>query len=584
MPARFDYSIPSSSGTLSTHRRRIAFNSKSDRMAVKRPSQVQRNLRPFPTFSHQVHFVVAGGAKGSLMPPIVQQRSTQFLLQILDLLPVMAGSVVVIGGVLSLTGWIAHIPGLIDWDGNGITIKFNASVCATLLGTALVLNGFLSRPANAVRILSAAAAAIAAATLFQHITGVNLGIDTLVFNEPPGMTATAAPGRMGPPASFSMTIIGLSLILSTFRSGRRWAAMLGLGAVFVAGLSLSGYLLGANQLFALPRVTGIALQTAWMILFLGVGVVSSVREHGIVSTMLREDAGGLTFRRLVIPLVLISLVLGSTRVFLQEAGYVDTAFGTAARSVAEIALILALLWWTAENLSRSEGRAQGAAEIRAENETHRRIAIAQEAERRRIARDLHDHIGQQFTGLRLRLDALCKTIPTEADYAHEISTICDQTKKLDSDLSMLVWQMRPGVLDSHGLASALKSFVREWSANHSIEVEFQTTTSESRLPPETETNLYRIIQEALNNILKHAQAKKVSVTMNYLADEAIVVIEDDGRGFDTESDDIHTTESTGFGLVGMKERAVLVGGKLEIESTLGGGTAVIVRVPRKVRA
>ena len=87
----------------------------------------------------------------------------------------------------------------------------------------------------------------------------------------------------------------------------------------------------------------------------------------------------------------------------------------------------------------------------------------------------------------------------------------------------------------------------------------------------------------MNNILKHANAQRVSITINYIGDEAVVVIEDDGTGFDAESDPIHTTESSGFGLLGMKERAALIGGKLEIESTPGGGTAIMVSVPNARR-
>jgi signal transduction histidine kinase len=312
---------------------------------------------------------------------------------------------------------------------------------------------------------------------------------------------------------------------------------------------------------------------------LALGIAALVREQGIAATFLRDDAGGAMFRRLALPVVVISLVLGSIRLFAQNAGYFDTAFGTAARTLAEVVLLLTLLWWTAESLSRSEARARDTSNVKAENETLRRIAIAQEAERRRIARDVHDHIGQSLTAVRLKLDSLEKKIGLDSEFSDEMSRTCEQAKKLDADVSLLVWQMRPGVLDSHGLASALNSFVREWSVNHGIDAEFHATSSERRLPAEIETNLYRIIQEALNNILKHANATKVSITMNYLSDEAILVIEDNGAGFDTEAL-IHTTEGSGFGLIGMRERALLVGGKLEIESTPGDGTAIHVRVPR----
>lgn len=499
-------------------------------------------------------------------------------------LPPAAALFAIVGGIVSMTGWLTGNRRLLDWDLDGITIKFNAAFCVTAVGIGLLLSALSPRQKYAIRAFGFIAAVIAGMTLVQHLTGIDFGIDTLLFSEAPAAAATSSPGRMGMPAASMLTSLGSALVLATYAGGRRAAAMLAIIALLVASLSLTGYLFGASQLYSIPRFTGIALQTATMIAIVSFGLISLIREHGLVATLLRRDAGGAMFRGLLLPVILIALTLGFIRIFVQNAGYVDTAFGTAARTLAEIVLLIGLLWWTAESLSRSEARSRDASKAMAENETHRRIAAAQEAERRRIARDLHDHIGQQLTGLRLQLDALCKTIRSNSSFAPDLASISEQTKKLDADLSLLVWQMRPSVLDSHGLTSALKSFVQEWSVNHGIEAEFQATASGKRLPPEIETNLYRIIQEALNNILKHANANKVSITMNYVDEEAVVVIEDDGSGFDPEADSIHTTESSGFGLVGMRERAVLVGGKLEIESAPGEGTVIMVRVPRLMSA
>jgi signal transduction histidine kinase len=181
--------------------------------------------------------------------------------------------------------------------------------------------------------------------------------------------------------------------------------------------------------------------------------------------------------------------------------------------------------------------------------------------------------------LRLKLEALCGTSKEGTQLFNEISEVCKQAEKLDAEVSLLAWEMRPGVLDSHGLASALNSFVREWSANHGVKAEFHTTSLNKRLLPEVETNLYRIAQEALTNILKHAKANEVTITLSYPDGETLMVIEDDGAGFDHDELAIHTTGGSGFGLVGMHERAVLIGGRLEIESDCGSGTTIIARVP-----
>lgn len=497
-------------------------------------------------------------------------------------LPTAAAILAIVGGTVSMVGWIAGFPGLLSWTGDDITIKFNTSICITAAGVALLTCSFFPRLTIVIRSLGAATVIVAGATLLQHITGADFGIDTLFVGELPNSPATSAPGRMGMPASSSLTSLGLALIFATFHRTRRAAAVLAIASLSVAALSLTGYFFGANQLYSIPRFTGIALQTATMIAILAIGIAALIREHGLYATFAREDAGGAMFRRLALPVVGISLTLGLVRLSLQNEGYFDTAFGTAARTLAEIVLLLTLLWWTAESLSRSEARSRDTSNVKAENETLRRIAVAQEGERRRIARDIHDHIGQSLTALRLKLDALSKRIGGGTEFSDEMFRTCEQAKKLDADVSLLVWQMRPGVLDSHGLASALNSFVREWSLNHEIQARFHATSSERRLPPEIETNLYRIIQEALNNVLKHSNATTVDITMNYLADEAVLTIEDDGGGFDTESESIHTTEGSGFGLIGMKERAALVGGRLEVESAVGAGTTILVRVPRRL--
>jgi signal transduction histidine kinase len=498
----------------------------------------------------------------------------------LGVVPAGASIVILIGSGLSAIGWIADVPRLTDWYGDGITIKFNTAVGLAAAAAALLLSSVWPKQKSLIRVLAGFALLVGALTLLQHIFHFDLGIDTLFFGEAENAPATASPGRMGPPASLSLTIIGIALVLATYRDWRRTASSLVLIPLFVTGLSLTGFLFGADILYSVPKLTGIALQTATMMLILSIGFIALIRDHGLASIFLRNDAGGLMFRRIVFPVILISFLLGSLRLMGQNAGYFDTAFGTAMRTLAEIVLTVGLLWLTAESISRLEKEAGQAREAKAENETHKRIATAQESERRRIARDLHDHLGQQFTAMRLRLDPLLETDLKNAASKSELESICEQAKKLDADLSLLVWQMRPGVLDTHGLTSALTSFVREWSANHDIEVDFHSNAPEARFPSEIETNLYRIIQEALNNVVKHANAKKVSITFNHLPEEAIVIIEDDGDGFDPEGDLIHRTEGSGFGLLGMKERATLIGGTFDIESTSGGGTAVLLRVPR----
>ena len=223
-----------------------------------------------------------------------------------------------------------------------------------------------------------------------------------------------------------------------------------------------------------------------------------------------------------------------------------------------------------------------AEDVMKDRSTLQRLVTRQEDERKRIARDLHDTLGQQLTALRLKLEAV------KANYAAEPAMIkaIDETqlmaKQIDDDISFLTWELRPTALDSLGLRNALANYVAEWSRNFKIPAEFHTARrGRSRLEPEIEVNLYRIAQEALNNVVKHASAKKVSVLLEFNSGEAVLVVEDDGRGFNPKARTRRTESGMGLGLIGMRERAALFGGKLEVESARGKGTTVIARVPAK---
>jgi signal transduction histidine kinase len=149
------------------------------------------------------------------------------------------------------------------------------------------------------------------------------------------------------------------------------------------------------------------------------------------------------------------------------------------------------------------------------------------------------------------------------------------------DIHRLAWELRPSVLDDMGLDRALKRFSEDWSQNTGVAVDFHTggDLATRRLPHEFETVLYRIAQEALTNVARHAHASRVSVLLERRPGYASLIVEDDGRGFESEG----TTESpaaTGrLGLLGMQERARLAGGSLTVESAPGGGTTVFARLP-----
>ncbi len=206
----------------------------------------------------------------------------------------------------------------------------------------------------------------------------------------------------------------------------------------------------------------------------------------------------------------------------------------------------------------------------------------QEADRGRIARDLHDHLGQQLTGLRLTLTDLLASATGAPHLQEKIEKAQESARSIDRDISSLAFELRANLPNEQRLADALEKFVAEWSQNYRIEAEFHAGSSASRmrLPDAIETHLYRITQEALNNTTKHSRASRASVLLDVRENTVRLIIEDDGVGFDINTRSIAArSKGGGLGLVGMRERVELVGGEIEIDSTPGHGTTVYVSVP-----
>ncbi len=225
-----------------------------------------------------------------------------------------------------------------------------------------------------------------------------------------------------------------------------------------------------------------------------------------------------------------------------------------------------------------EARARTTAEEQRIHLLHR-LVNSQEMERRRIARDLHDQLGQRLTGLRLKLESLRSVVGSEGDIPSRVARLQEISERLDAEVSFLAWELRPTVLDDIGLVEALSTFVKEWSRHTETVADFQAVeVGKERFNPEIETHLYRIAQEALNNISKHADATNVTVVLEKRKRELLMIIEDDGKGFDPEDMPDRRRSGRGLGLLGMKERSALVGGELDIESS-DRGTTIYVRVP-----
>jgi len=209
-----------------------------------------------------------------------------------------------------------------------------------------------------------------------------------------------------------------------------------------------------------------------------------------------------------------------------------------------------------------------------------RIVTTEEEERGRIARDIHDQLGQRVTALRLQIANLMDGGSEPDKLMGNIEKIQRTALRLDAEISFLAWELRPAALDDLGLPEAAAAFLEDWSHNYKISSEFDLQGFEDRrLPPRTETQLYRIMQEALNNIAKYAKATRVNVLLSWRQNQVALVVEDNGVGFDLAAVESRSLPGKGFGLMSMHERAALVDGTLQIESTPNSGTTVYARLP-----
>lgn len=215
----------------------------------------------------------------------------------------------------------------------------------------------------------------------------------------------------------------------------------------------------------------------------------------------------------------------------------------------------------------------------------RQVLQAQEEERKRLARELHDSTSQRILLLTHGIDNVTNKAErySPPELKNELGRLYELSQQIYQNIKRYAQALRPSILDDLGLVSAIKWLAQETHNLSGIEIEVNTDITPS-LSSETELVLFRIVQEALNNVYLHSGASEATVTVQRQGDEIRVTISDDGRGFDLPQQLSEFAAQGKLGLTGMAERVQLVGGELEVRSQQGKGTTIVVRVPAKLQA
>jgi signal transduction histidine kinase len=525
------------------------------------------------------------------------------------LVPVAVSGLGILVSSLVLLGWTLNLPVLQSiLPGQPQMVPLTA---ISFVLTSLSI-GSLKKFQYFSALCAVAVILIAVLTISEYVSGLDLGFDKLLFTQRLEISGKSFPGRPSPHTAIDLLLIAAALLLS-HRSGRayRLAQGLALTAALIASLALVGYIYDVAFLYSISTHTGMALHTALIFIALSLGILFFHPEQQLMSFILSDTAGGMMVRRLLPASIAIPIVAGGMILLGARTGLYDMAFAVPLCVVVSIIVLATLIWRNSVALHRSDAKRRQAEEalrdayndleqrvkertgelsrvnenLQTEISQHkeseaarlellRRLVTAQEEERRRISRELHDQTGQHLAALLLGLKTLNNSTNNGSTALHtSLFQLQKLTERLVEETHHLAWELRPAALDDLGLETAITNYVEKWSERNSIALDFHSGLNKLRLPPPVETAVFRIVQEALTNVLKHAQASRVSVMLEYRYDELLVIVEDNGCGFQPEG------ERNGLGLVGIHERIALVGGKLNIESAPGLGTTLVIRIP-----
>jgi signal transduction histidine kinase len=237
--------------------------------------------------------------------------------------------------------------------------------------------------------------------------------------------------------------------------------------------------------------------------------------------------------------------------------------------------------WNQELERRVEERTQELKEAeQVRRELLRKIVVTQEEERKALARELHDETSQALTALVVRLETIAADPAQNSEEIRaELESVKKQAAIMLREIQRIILDLRPAILDDLGLVEAIDWYAETRLGPQGVRPSLETVGAERRLPSEIEAVLFRIAQEMINNVARHARAENVAISLNFDESTVVLELEDDGCGFSSEQAMSRRNGGTSFGLLGMRERVRLFGGSLQVESTVGQGARIVATLP-----
>ena len=525
----------------------------------------------------------------------------------------LLGLYALVGGALSFTGWVFNLPRLSDWYNNGISIQPNTCIAVMAAGAGLISLTFGYRRVAAC--LGVLVGLIGGTVIFQYLTGIDLGIDTLLmFDRTWGRLGVITPGRMGPPGSLSWTIIGFTLFLTSISGtpeepgpafkARPLIPVLALITTALSTLSIIGYIYGASVLYMVPTLTVIALQTATFILAVSLGLLTTVTERGPMRLINDDSPAGLITRRVVPAIIALPVLVGFLRLTGERASLYDTAFGSALRTVIEIGLFLILIGWTGNAISRQARRLElQRAELLEREHEFRTVAEASSKLKDEFLATLSHELRNPlnvvlgYSELLLRTPQIADT-PQLLQISKALKRNAQSQSQLINDLLDLS-RLQMGKVslnrETVSLGTILDNAVETVRADAAAKnITISVTSPDQVFVVDADPlRMQQVVWNLLNNAVKFTpDGGAITLSLKSEGAEVLLTIEDSGPGIDPEflphvfemfrqadSSSVRRHGGMGIGLALVHQLIQLHEGSVSVASGPDHGAKFIVRLP-----